>query len=113
MKKLLIGISIILLSGCATYSETTESQQLASDVYRISMRGNAFSEDTDSGDFALLKAAEVTLDNGDRYFVVTNAEDKTRHTSYTSQGTSTSNTYGTVTSNTNASIYGNQVLRQY
>jgi len=106
MKKFIIGAALLALTGCATYGDTTESQQLGSDVHRISMRGNAFNKTTDAQDFALLKAAEVAIDSGNKYFVISNTQDKTRHNSYTTQGTSTSNTYGTATAN----AYGNQYI---
>ncbi|PCI53854.1 MAG: hypothetical protein COB36_11485 [Alphaproteobacteria bacterium] len=107
MKHLII-IMAVLLSGCASYSETTQSQQLGANVHRVSMRGNALNSSTDAQDYALLKAAEITIDSGNRYFVITNSQDKTRRTSYTKPGTSTSTTYGSATANTTADIYGNQ-----
>lgn len=105
---LLIG-SALFLSGCASYSDTTTSQQLSSDMYRISMRGSTYNESSDAQDFTLLKAAEITIDAGNRYFSIVDNKDRTRIGSYTTSGSSESHTtadatiignYATGTANT-------------
>jgi len=103
MKKLII-VAMLALSACeTTYESGTKSQQLADNVHRISMRGNGATSKTQATDYAVLKAAEVTIDNGHRYFIVTNTQDATRRTSYTAPSTATTTTNSTG----NASIYGN------
>ncbi|PCI52570.1 MAG: hypothetical protein COB36_14855 [Alphaproteobacteria bacterium] len=114
MKKTILGIVLLSLTACATsYEAGTESQQYADDVHRISMRGNHFSDQSEAQEYALLKAAEVTMDSGYRYFVITNAQDKTKTRHYTSPETTDSSTYSSAygTSNTNltASLYGNTI----
>ena len=108
MKKLIIGAALLAFAGCASYGDTTKSQQLGENIHRVSMRGNALNNTNDAQDFALLKAAETTIDSGYRYFIVTNAEDRTKHTSYTEPSRATSNTYVSGTANTTGNIYGNQ-----
>ena len=44
--------------------------QLAPDVYRVAFRGNGYSSPDRVVDFALLGAAELTLQRGARHFVV-------------------------------------------
>jgi hypothetical protein len=103
MKYLSIIILLsILLSGCATsyqssgstggYSET----QLDENVFKISFRGNGFTGRERVADFALLRSAELSLQNGYKYFVVIDEN------SYTSNSTYTTPT----TSNTTANVYG-------
>ena len=46
--------------------------QLSSDVYRVAFRGNGYTSPDRVIDFALLRAAELTLQQGARYFVVVN-----------------------------------------
>jgi len=66
----------ILLAGCATqyqaqglsggYTDT----QLGENIFQVSFRGNGYTPSERAADFALLRAAEVTMENGFRYFVV-------------------------------------------
>lgn len=61
------GFSLLLLEGCATshqekgftggYSET----QLAPDVFRVNFAGNGYTSSERAQDFALLRAAELSL----------------------------------------------------
>lgn len=92
MKHLIIIMAVILSSCATTYEGGTKSQQIADNIHRVSMRGNAFTDTAKANDFAILKAAEITIDNGHRYFVVTNSQDATRHTTYTAPGSSSSTT---------------------
>jgi hypothetical protein len=67
-----------LLFGCATpygssgllggYSDTA----LAPDVYRISFQGNGYTSQERTQDFAVLRAADLTLSHGYRYFAIIN-----------------------------------------
>ena len=79
LKLLIILLAILaLLVGCATeyqpagvgggYSETIYSP----DVFRVHFDGNEHTPVERSRDFALLRAAELTLQHGYKYFVVIN-----------------------------------------
>jgi hypothetical protein len=79
MKMLLALITLFaaaLLSGCATpYSSTGfaggySDTQLAPDAFRITFSGNGFTSSERTQDLALLRAADVTLSHGFRYFAV-------------------------------------------
>ena len=89
--KLVCSILIVLsVAGCATpyqsesYSGGFRETQLAPDVYRVSFNGNAYTSNDRVQDFALLRAAELTLRSGGRYFgVVSSADQSTMHTHVT------------------------------
>jgi hypothetical protein len=81
MKTPLVPIGILcctLFFGCATpytgsgllggYSDTA----LAPDVYRISFQGNGYTSQERTQDFAILRAADLTLSHGYRYFGIIN-----------------------------------------
>jgi hypothetical protein len=95
----------LLLAACATAYQSTgftggfRDTQLAPYVFRVSFSGNAFTSNDRVQDFALLRAAELTLANNARYFGVISATDQSRRDTYISPGSS----YTTGT----ASGYGN------
>ena len=102
--KLTIGICIcgLLLTGCATpyqshgytggYSET----RLAENVFQVTFKANAYSGFERATDFNLLRSAELTLENGFRYFIIVDSKEHTTESTYTAP----------TTSQTTASAYG-------
>ena len=76
---LILLSAVAFASGCATpyqssgfrggFSET----RLAPDVFRVSFRGNAYTSRERTQDFALLRAAEFTLEHGYAYLSVVDA----------------------------------------
>lgn len=72
---------VILVSGCATpyhpagfmggFSET----QLAPDVFRVTFRGNGYTSDERAQDFAMLRASELSLQNGFTCFAIIDERD--------------------------------------
>lgn len=78
-----LGLAI-LFAGCATpyqpmgftggYADT----QLAPDVFRVSFSGNGATSSDRAQDFALLRAAEICLTHGYKYFAVISAADQSR-----------------------------------
>jgi hypothetical protein len=80
--KLTLTIIVLfgLLAGCATpyqrkafkggYSE----MRLGENIFQVSFRGNAYTHRDTASDFALLRSAEVALENGFRYFVIVESE---------------------------------------
>jgi hypothetical protein len=102
MKKLLIILLIVLfVQGCATgyrsegflggYSEI----QLDKNVYKVSFKGNAYVSQEKAANFTLLRCAELTLDNGYKYFVIINANSHVKNSTYTTP--TISETTGTIT----------------
>lgn len=73
-------LALLTVGGCASnyklknvfggYSES----QLSENMFSVSFESNGFTERERVNDFALLRSAEVTLDNDYRYFVVINQQ---------------------------------------
>ncbi len=95
---LLFWIALTLV-GCSTPYQSngfrggfTETQ-LAPDVFRVTFRGNAYTSGERAQDFALLRAAELTLRSGHTFFAIVNESNATTASSFTtpSQTTTTGN----------------------
>ena len=92
-------ISVLLLAGCATsYQESGltggfEETQLAPDVVRVTFNGNGYTGKQRTQDFALLRAAELSLMAGYPFFVLLSESTETKAYNYTSPGTSYSTGY--------------------
>jgi len=86
---ILIALIALFLQGCATsyqksgfgggYSET----QLDENVFNVSFRGNAKTSRERVADFTLLRSAELTIENGYKYFAVIDANSYTSNSTYT------------------------------
>lgn len=82
-----------ILSGCATtYSEMgamggVMAAPVTNDVYRISARGNGYTDATTIQDYVLLKAAETTIAAGKTHFEVINNRDATSNVTQQTAGT--------------------------
>ena len=96
------SFSLWLLSGCATsyqkvglkggYSET----QLAPDLFRVNFNGNGYTSSERAQDFALLRAAELSLQRGVRYFALLDESSSNDFSTYTTSGSAwTNGTYMT------------------
>ena len=102
INNVLLLLAALFLNACATsyqntgftggYSET----QLDENVFKVSFRGNGYTSRERASDFALLRSAELTLQNGYAYFVIVDEESHTRNSTYTTP----------TTSNTTANVYG-------
>lgn len=102
----------VLLFGCATtyqpnglsggFSET----QLDTNVFVVSFKGNGYTDEEKASDFALLRSAEIAINNGFKYFTIVDSKNYSKESSYTTPIQSTtsvnSNTYGS------AYVYGNK-----
>lgn len=96
MKKLSMVFILVLLSGCATgyhprrgtggYSET----QFAENVFKVTFKGNGYIDRETVSDYAMLRSAEVALENDFRYFVIIDAQQYSKQGRYTTPTT----TYG-------------------
>jgi hypothetical protein len=85
-----------LVGGCSTpYQEMgftggVSAQPITADTYRISARGNGYTNSTDVQDYTLLKAAETTKAAGGTHFlVVSSANASSRSIGQTSGSVST------------------------
>ena len=106
----LMGLGLLCLTGCATgyhregflggYSDA----QLGEDVFQVRFNGNGYTGSGRAADFALLRCAEVAIENGYPYFVIVNGENTESRSTHTTPTTTTGSAtvvgnsiYGTVT----------------
>lgn len=106
MRLILISLFILLfMSGCATkyqqdsftggFSET----QLGENIFNVSFKGNGYTSRERASDFALLRCAEIAMNNGYNYFIIVDSEKYSVESTYT-----TPKTYNTTFQ---ATTYGN------
>ena len=103
-KALITALAALQIIGCATpycqkgftggYAET----QFAPDVWRVTFRGNGYTSPERVQDFAMLRAAELTLQHGFTHLALINEQSGTSTSSFSTQGhadtTGTMNFYG-------------------
>ena len=89
MKKNILAIAIIFLSGCTAtsyqslnynggYSET----QLSGNIYKVNFKGNGYTSAEQASDFSLLRCADLSLANNFKYFYVLSEQQQTDSQSY-------------------------------
>jgi hypothetical protein len=104
MRRIGLIAAILILSGCATDYQrqgTTflgwwdgygySSTQIDTNVFQVTFKGNAYTESDRANNFALLRSAELTLENGYEYFVIIDAQKYSKNSSDTTPTTSTTN----------------------
>lgn len=113
---LLSLVAAVTLGGCATtyqpvgftggFSET----QLAPDVFNVTFKGNGYTAQDKANDFTLLRSAEIALENGFNYFVIVDANQYSKHETYTSPAYATTNLNQDMNGNAvaNTVVYGGQ-----
>jgi len=106
MKKLIyLLVMVILISGCATGYQREgltggyADMKIQDDIFKVGFRGNGYCGSERAANFALLRCAEVALENGYNYFVIIDEKSLSQTSSYTTPVTA--QTYG------NANVYGN------
>jgi len=96
MKKLILGFSIATIigfgfTGCATKYQSQgftggyEETQLSKNVFTVSFKGNGYTSSTRAKDFTLLRSAEVTLENGFKFFSIISADSSMSYMTTSSQ----------------------------
>lgn len=102
MKKLIWSVVLgVFLSGCATtyhkqtWTDGYSDMKLQDDVFKVSFKGNAYCGKGRTENFAMLRCAEVALNNGYNYFVIVEGGTDLQTGSYTTPVTA--QTYGTAT----------------
>lgn len=94
MRACLVLATALLLAGCGTpYQEMgfaggVSAQQMTADTFRISARGNRYTNPTAVQDYLMLKAAETTTQNGGTHFIVISAADASGTSQIVTGGTS-------------------------
>jgi hypothetical protein len=93
MKRILITLLCLGLAGCATgyhsrsFTGGYSNMRLQDNIFKITFNGNAYSSLERAGDFALLRSAEITIENGYKYFVVLGANSSVKIASYITPAT--------------------------
>lgn len=103
----------IAVSGCGGYAPYSywggndsgySDTRLAENRWTVLYRGNQLTDPAKVTDFTLLRAAELTVTNGFRYFVVVAAGDGTRSNTVFTPG------YGSGISSAKATCFGDSVV---
>jgi len=115
-KLFLIFLIVFFLSNCSTsyqqnsftggYSDT----KLSDNIFRVDFEGNGYTKSGKTIDFALLRSAEIALENGFKYFTIVSSDSKNSYSTFTTPQTTSStgsvNMYGKV--NVNSITNGGQ-----
>ena len=95
MQKILLFLAIgIFLGGCATsyqksgFSGGFSETQLSENVWKVHFRGNAKTTMERATDFCLLRSAELTLENGYKYFAIVDENSSTKSSTFSTPSTS-------------------------
>jgi hypothetical protein len=113
LRQLAILISLAILTGCATSYQPMSALggyreiQLAPDIYRVMFFGNGYTNSELAVEYALRRCAELTQQNGYRYFGILSVEDFTTQSSYTIPGSAYT------TGNLNVNQFGNTAFGTY
>lgn len=120
MKRLFcVGLAFcatLLLLGCVTqyqkqgatggYTET----QLDENIWKVTFKGNGFTQPERASDFALLRSAELAKENGYSYFIIIDSIERTKNSTHTTPTSSVTNANATVVGN---NVYGNARTTNY
>ena len=91
---LLAAVLLLAFGSCATeyqskgFSGGFSDTQLAPDAFQIRFAGNGYTSSERAQDFALLRAADLTLSHGFHYFAIVNSAEGSSISSVTLPGTS-------------------------
>jgi len=99
MRRVSAAIVLMALAGCATtYQDGSgwtggfSEVQLDKNVFKVSFNGNAYTSIERVEELALLRGADLTLQHGFSYFVVTEGRSREEVQTYTSPVSTTSKT---------------------
>lgn len=116
IKRLLLGLSVVaVLSGCATpYQQMGmeggyENLKLSEDTYKVLFKGNNLTSSSTVADYALRRCAELTKQNGYKYFVILTSNVVDGGATFESPASINTTSYGTLNGNT----YGSSNSRAY
>jgi hypothetical protein len=111
-----LGMAALLSACSTTYSEMgvgggVTASPVTNDVYRISSRGNGFTDATTIQDYSLLKSAETALTSGKTHFVILSGNDTTRVSTQYTPGTMYTNVYGRTAYSTYSPGYSYDIVK--
>jgi len=83
MRALIFATALLCLTGCATNYQSASfwgngytSYRIAEDTHSITFRGNQYTTKERAEQFAMLRAAELTLESGYTHFLVLEQKDR-------------------------------------
>ena len=86
---------VFLLSSCLSTAYVEDGwkggftdTQINEDTWKVTVGGNAYTKQSTIRDYAILRASEVTLEQGYKYFVIYDDKDSTKVNTYTTSGSS-------------------------
>ncbi len=102
MKQVMIVVCVLVLAGCATAYKPAgwgggySDMKLQDDLYKVSFGGNAYTSKGKVENYALLRSAELALENGYKYFIIVKNDASIATSSFTTPARA----------NTTGSVYG-------
>ena len=104
MKKILLVLAIgVFIGGCATdyqkdgFSGGFSETQMSENVWRVHFKANGFSSMERATDFCLLRSAELTLENGYKFFTIVDENSSTKSSTFSTPQQAYTNPYGHTT----------------
>jgi len=99
---ILVAAGLIVLSGCGGQPAYTQNQfssslnetQLSPNAWKVAFRGNAAWTMDSADNHALLRCADITLQNGYKFFLIDSSSLRTKETSVSMPSTSTTTFIG-------------------
>lgn len=109
----LFAVLALFVSGCATgyqkqgFTGGYTDMKVQDDIFKVGFRGNAYCGSGRAEDFALLRCAEIALENGYKYFVIIDEKSGVTTGAYTTPVTAqtTTQTYGSVQGTAYSNMY--------
>jgi hypothetical protein len=109
--------ALLLIYGCETAHQPYsyfggggyKDIQLSEDTYKVTVEANGYTSGSKATNLALMRASELTLERGYKYFIIVSSDDNTYSTTYTTPTTTslTANVIGN-TVIANSQTYGGQ-----
>uniref|UniRef100_I2PZY7 Lipoprotein n=1 Tax=Desulfovibrio sp. U5L TaxID=596152 RepID=I2PZY7_9BACT len=114
-----LALSLLMCSCATPYQKNGfmggfDDTALSPNIFKVSFRGNGYTSMERAKDYALLRCAEVSLEHGYKYFIVTTDESYTKsnhvyvpgqtHASYSGTTTAQVHPGGNVTATTHGSV---------
>ncbi|MBU0534507.1 MAG: hypothetical protein KJ887_06925 [Candidatus Omnitrophica bacterium] len=102
VKFMILSFMLIFIMGCATVYKPSgltggyEDLKLQDDIYQVSFRGNSYISSEKVRNYSLLRASEIAIENGYKYFIILENQDYVKTSTYTTPVQT--NTYGNVSS---------------
>lgn len=92
---------MVMLVGCTTaykpdgFSGGFSETQLDQNTWKVTFRGNGYTHADQASDLSLLRAADLTIQNGFTHFGIIDSKSDSEISSYTAPSTSQTSYYGT------------------